>query len=127
MKGSIEAYVRRVRFASGGGDLYVDRLRQLVARVLTLPREVIARVIAVFKDIPVARNQDCVGLPCPEVVDPAKLLLLQPLGHEPGIRVDVNSLVTVRSGGELVRGVGGHHKDLSGMAVQFLGSDGEGC
>jgi len=28
--------------------------------------------ISVFKDVPVTRNQDCVGLPCPEVVDPAK-------------------------------------------------------
>ena len=50
----------------------VDRLRQLVARVLTRPREVTACDISVFKDVPVTRNQDCVGLPCPEVVDPAK-------------------------------------------------------
>ena len=41
-EGSIEVYVRRVRFARGGGDLQVDRLRQLVARVLTRPREVTA-------------------------------------------------------------------------------------
>src|SRR5688572_8804560 len=51
--------------------------------------------------------------------------LLQPLRDEAVIGVDVYALISVRPRREFVRGVGGHHKDLPGMASQFLGSNGE--
>ena len=54
-------------------------------------------------------------------------MLFQPLGDEAGIGVDVYPLIAVRSGFELVRGVGRDDENLPGAALQLLGADGESC
>ena len=62
----------------------------------------------------------------PELIGRLRDVLLQPLGDEPRVGMDVHRLVTLRSGAELVRRLCGHDQHLAGVRLDLLGTDGEG-